>query len=150
MHKVYLGLGSNLGDKEENIRKAIALIGERVGEVVRQSSLIETEPWGYESENKFLNGVILVETTLSPRQLLKTTQQIERDLGRRKKKNRLNVYLSKCLSKRQKSYSDRPIDIDILLYDDLTVDEPDLKIPHPLMHERDFVMIPLKEIIDDN
>ena len=150
MHKVYLGLGSNLGDKEENIRKAIALIGERVGEVVRQSSLIETEPWGYESENKFLNGVILVETTLSPRQLLKTTQQIERDLGRRKKKNRLNVYLSKCLSKRQKSYSDRPIDIDILLYDDLTVDEPDLKIPHPLMQERDFVMIPLKEIIDDN
>ena len=150
MHKVYLGLGSNLGDKEENIRKAIALIGERVGEVVRQSSLIETEPWGYESENKFLNGVIFVETNLSPRQLLKTTQQIERDLGRRKKKNRLNVYLSKCLSKRQKSYSDRPIDIDILLYDDLTVDEPDLKIPHPLMQERDFVMIPLKEIIGDN
>ena len=143
MHKVYLGLGSNLGDKEENIRKAIALIGERVGEVVRQSSLIETEPWGYESENKFLNGVILVETTLSPRQLLKATQKIERDLGKKK------VHATKR-SQDSSLYKDRPIDIDILLYDDLTVDEPDLKIPHPLMHERDFVMIPLKEIIDDN
>ena len=115
MHKVYLGLGSNLGDKEENIRKAIALIGERVGEVVRQSSLIETEPWGYESENKFLNGVILVETTLSPRQLLKATQKIERELGKKK------VHATKR-SQDSSLYKDRPIDIDILLYDDLTVD----------------------------
>ena len=139
MHKVYLGLGSNLGDKEENIRKAIALIGERVGEVVRQSSLIETEPWGYESENKFLNGVIFVETNLSPRQLLKATQKIERELGKKK------VHATKR-SQDSSLYKDRPIDIDILLYDDLTVDEPDLKIPHPLMYERDFVMIPLKTI----
>ena len=146
MHKVYLGLGSNLGDKQANIRKAIQMIGERVGKVLRQSALIETEPWGFESENKFLNGAILVETELSPHELLKTTQQIERELGRKKKKSSLNVYLSKCLSKRQKSYTDRPIDIDILLYDDLTVDEPDLKIPHPLMYERDFVMIPLNMI----
>ena len=146
VHKVYLGLGSNLGDKQANIRKAIQMIGERVGKVLRQSALIETEPWGFESENKFLNGAILVETELSPHELLKTTQQIERELGRKKKKSSLNVYLSKCLSKRQKSYTDRPIDIDILLYDDLTVDEPDLKIPHPLMYERDFVMIPLNMI----
>lgn len=146
VHKVYLGLGSNLGDKQANIRKAIQMIGERVGKVLRQSALIETEPWGFESENKFLNGAILVETELSPHELLKTTQQIERELGRKKKKSSLNVYLSKCLSKRQKSYTDRPIDIDILLYDDLTVDEPDLKIPHPLMSERDFVMIPLNMI----
>ena len=146
VHKVYLGLGSNLGDKQTNIQKAIQMIGERVGKVLRQSALIETEPWGFESENKFLNGAILVETELSPHELLKTTQQIERELGRKKKKSSLNVYLSKCLSKRQKSYTDRPIDIDILLYDDLTVDEPDLKIPHPLMYERDFVMIPLKTI----
>ena len=146
VHKAYLGLGSNLGDKQVNIRKAIQMIGERVGKVLRQSALIETEPWGFESENKFLNGAILVETELSPHELLKTTQQIERELGRKKKKSSLNVYLSKCLSKRQKSYTDRPIDIDILLYDDLTVDEPDLKIPHPLMYERDFVMIPLNMI----
>ena len=113
--------------------QAIALIGKRVGEVIRQSTLIETEPWGFESDNRFLNGVILVETTLTPRRLLTTTQKIERDLGRKKKSA-------------PSSYSDRPIDIDILLYDDLTIDEPDLKIPHPLMHERDFVMIPLEEI----
>ena len=146
MHKVYLGLGSNLGDKEENIRKAIALIGERVGEVVRQSSLIETEPWGYESENKFLNGVIFVETNLSPRQLLKATQKIERDLGKKKVHATKRSQDSSLSTLHSSLYKDRPIDIDILLYDDLTVDEPDLKIPHPLMQERDFVMIPLTQI----
>ena len=138
-HSVFLGLGSNLGDREEHIRKAIALIGEKVGLVIRQSSLIETEPWGFDSENRFLNGVILVETSLTPRQLLKATQKIERQLGRRKKSTD-----SRCLT--PVFYSDRSIDIDILLYDDLTIDEPDLKIPHPLMQQRDFVMIPLKEI----
>ncbi len=137
-HKVFLGLGSNLGDREENIRKAISLIGERVGLVIRQSSLIETEPWGFESDNKFLNGVIICETTLTPRQVLRATQKIERELGKLRKHSTRRTPLS--------IYHDRPIDIDILLYDDLTIDEPDLKIPHPLMHERDFVMIPLKEI----
>ena len=131
-HQVYLGLGSNLGERKELIEKAIALIGERIGTVTRQSSLIETEPWGFESSHKFLNGVILCETSLTPREVLKGTQQIERELGRKKKTTL--------------TYKDRPIDIDILLYDDLKVDEPDLKIPHPLMHQRDFVMIPLKEI----
>ena len=138
-HKVYLGLGSNLGDREEHIRKAIALIGESIGLVIRQSSLIETEPWGFESANRFLNGVILVETSLTPRQLLKATQKIERQLGRKKKST------DSCILT-PVSYSDRSIDIDILLYDDLTVDEPDLKIPHPLMEQRDFVMTPLNEI----
>ena len=139
MHKVYLGLGSNLGDKEAHIQKAITLIGERVGTVLRQSSLIETEPWGFESEHTFLNGVILVETTLTPRQTLKATQKIERDLGRKRKS-------TDSSSHQLPNYSDRPIDIDILLYDELTIDEPDLKIPHPLMEQRDFVMIPLREI----
>ena len=141
-HQLFLGLGSNLGDRAENIRKAVLLIQERVGEVVRQSSLIETEPWGFESDHCFLNGVILCETTLTPRQVLRATQKIERELGR-KKKTTLLSHLSPLTSH---LYSDRPIDIDILLYDDLTVNEPDLKIPHPLMHERDFVMIPLREI----
>ena len=139
MHQVYLGLGSNLGDREEHIRKAIALIGESIGLVIRQSSLIETEPWGFESANRFLNSVILVETTLTPRQLLKATQKIERQLGRKKKSTDSSLLTPV-------SYSDRSIDIDILLYDDLTVDEPDLKIPHPLMEQRDFVMTPLNEI----
>ena len=146
MHKVYLGLGSNLGDREDNICKAISLIDERVGKVLRQSSLIETEPWGFESSNRFLNGVILCETTLSPREVLKATQKIERELGR-KKKSKVEGRRSKVEGQRSKvEYADRPIDIDILLYDDWKVDEPDLKIPHPLMQERDFVMTPLKEI----
>ena len=145
-HSVYLGLGSNLGDREANIRKAIALIGENIGLVIRQSSLIETEPWGFESANKFLNGVILVETSLNPRQLLKATQKIERELGKRRKHATRRSPLNSQFSILNSQFKDRPIDIDILLYDDLTVDEPDLKIPHPLMHERDFVMIPLNEI----
>ena len=145
-HSVYLGLGSNLGDREEHIRKAIAQIGEKVGLVIRQSSLIETEPWGFESENRFLNGVILVETSLTPHQLLRATQKIERELGKRRKHATRRSPLNSQFSILNSQFKDRPIDIDILLYDDLTVDEPDLKIPHPLMHERDFVMIPLNEI----
>ena len=155
MTKVYLGLGTNLGDREANIRKAVLLIGERVGTVLRQSSLIETEPWGFESDNKFLNAVVLCETTKIPREVLRITQQIERDMGRTQKSlavsDKPSAVGSKLKANSQKPkavYKDRPIDIDILLYDDLTVDEPDLKIPHPLMYERDFVMIPLREISD--
>ena len=138
MHQVYLGLGSNIGDRRQCIADAIRLISERVGTVLRQSSLIETEPWGFNSENRFLNGVILCETSLTPKQVLKATQKIERALGRRQKSVAADTDVP--------VYHDRPIDIDILLYDDLSVDEPDLKIPHPLMYERDFVMIPLSEI----
>ena len=140
MHQVYLGLGSNLGDRETTVLEAVKLIDERVGHVARRSSLIETEPWGFQSENKFLNAVILCETSLTPRQVLMATQKIERELGKRK---------AHATERRQNAmFKDRPIDIDILLYDDLKVDEPDLKIPHPLMHERDFVMQPLNEIRD--
>jgi 2-amino-4-hydroxy-6-hydroxymethyldihydropteridine diphosphokinase len=134
-HQVYLGLGSNLGDCRKNLELAIRLIDDRVGHVVRQSSFIETEPWGFESRNRFVNAVVRCETTKTPREVLVLTQQIERDLGRKKKSVK-------------GQYADRTIDIDILLYDDLTVNEPDLTIPHPLMHERDFVMIPLREIKD--
>ena len=137
-HQVYLSLGSNLGQREENLRKAIRLIHERVGEVVRQSSFIETEPWGFESDHPFMNAAVLSLTEKSPREVLRFTQQIERDLGKSKEHATQRGESSK--------FHDRPIDIDILLYDDLTVDEPDLQIPHPLMYERDFVMIPLKEI----
>ena len=144
-HQVYLGLGSNLGDREKIIRRAIALIHERIGDVVRQSSLIETAPWGFESDHPFLNGVILCETVCTPRQVLKTTQKIERELGKTKAHATERSPLS-TLHSPLSTFHDRPIDIDILLYDDLTVDEPDLKIPHPLMRQRDFVMIPLREI----
>ena len=139
-HKVYLGLGSNLGDCRKNLERAIRLIDDRVGKVIRQSSFIETEPWGFESEHRFVNAVVLCETTKTPREVLLLTQQIERDMGRRK------VNGAGLMVNGQRIYTDRIVDIDILLYDDLTIDEPDLKIPHPLMHQRDFVMIPLKEI----
>lgn len=134
-HSVYLSLGSNLGNKRENLSKAIEKIGVLVGDVVRQSSFIETEPWGFESDNKFLNACVCVKTDLSPREVLEMTQVIEKELGRTSKSH-------------DEVYHDRTIDIDILLYDDITVDEPDLKIPHPHMKERDFVMIPLKEIFE--
>lgn len=140
MHQVYLGLGTNLGDKVWNLQEAIRLIGERVGTVTRQSSFIETEPWGFESEHTFLNAAICCKTEKTPCEVLLLTQQIERELGRTKKSTFL---LTPSLLP---SYQDRTVDIDILLYDDLTIDEPDLKIPHPLMHQRDFVMIPLEEI----
>jgi len=143
VHLVYLGLGSNLGNRETILRQAISLLGEQVGEVVRESSMIESEPWGFTSDHRFLNAVILCTTTLSPRQVLTATQKIERDLGKdyrhatKRERKSGTVVLH---------YHDRPIDIDILLYDDLSVDEPDLKIPHPRMQERDFVMRPLNEI----
>ena len=132
--KLYLSLGSNLGDRAENLHRAIALIEERVGTVQRVSSFIETEPWGFESKHPFLNAACLVLTTLSPMECLDATQQIERELGRKRK------------SKNGK-YHDRPIDIDLLMYDDLTLSTPRLTLPHPRMQERDFVMIPLREIL---
>ncbi len=138
MHEVYLSLGSNQGDREQLLNRTIRLIDERVGEVTRQSSFLETEPWGFQSDHKFLNAAVCCQTEKTPREVLLLTQQIERDLGRHKDVN--------CKSP-NRQYVDRPIDIDILLYDDWKVNEPDLKIPHPLMRQRDFVMIPLKEIM---
>lgn len=143
---MYLGLGSNLGNKEENLRKAISMINEQIGTVVRQSAFFYSEPWGYESDNQFVNAVILVETTLSPHDVLTANQRIEHLLG----KTQAHATERPSVLSPQPSaltiYHDRPIDIDILLYDDLHMDEPELKIPHPLMEERDFVMIPLNEI----
>jgi len=138
MHQVFLGLGSNLGDRQLLIERAVMLIEERVGQVVCQSSLIESAPWGYESRHTFLNGVVCCETQLSPRQVLEAVQEIERALGKKKEHATKRGIRTK--------YNDRPIDIDILIYDDLVIDEPDLKIPHPLMEQREFVMKPLAEV----
>lgn len=132
----YLSLGTNLGDKRKNIAEAINYIGELVGDVVRQSALYETEPWGFRSDNRFVNAAVCVDTRLSPRRLLEVTQRIEREMGR-------------TLKSDGGEYHDRIIDIDILLYGDQHIDEPDLKIPHPLMHVRDFVMTPLNEIMEE-
>lgn len=134
LHKVYLGLGSNIGNRKRNMREAVEYMESMVGTVTRQSALYETEPWGFESPNLFINMCVCVETPLAPRQLLEATQEIEKRMGR----------VGKSVNH---EYQDRIIDIDILLYDDMTVDEPDLKIPHPLMKEREFVMTPLNEIL---
>lgn len=131
---LYLSLGSNLGDREAMLHRAITLIGERLGTVQRVSSFIETEPWGFESEHPFLNAACLVRTDLPPEACLAVTQQIERELGRTVKSH-------------DGVYHDRPIDIDLLLYGDVRITTPELTLPHPHMQERDFVMRPLREIL---
>ena len=136
MYQVYLSLGTNLGNRKRNIREAIDKIGEQIGVVKRQSALYETKPWGYSSPNDFINACVLVLTPMAPRQVLEATQRIEREMGR-------------TLKSVDGEYHDRIIDIDILLYDDMEINEKDLIIPHPLMHQRDFVMIPLREIIEE-
>lgn len=130
-----MSLGANLGDRESNIKLAIQQISELIGPVVSQSALLETAPWGFSSANTFINAAVCSQTSLSPREVLKATQDIERALGRTQKST-------------DGQYHDRPIDIDILLYDDLHVNEPDLVIPHPHMNERQFVLQPLNEIIE--
>ena len=144
MHTVYLSLGTNLGDKEQNLLSAITEIARRIGPIKAQSAFLETEPWGFESPNTFLNAAVCVETTLSPLALLRKTQQIERLMGRTQK---TNLFPQQGSRKGLPTYHDRIIDIDILLYDDLHISTPTLTIPHPLMNERDFVLIPLKEIM---
>mgnify|MGYP002592494976 FL=1 len=128
----YLALGTNIGNKRRNMITAAALLAERVGDVLALSGFYETEPWGFQSENTFLNAALQLETSLSPLELLKATQQIEVEMGRTQKSNG--------------TYHDRIIDIDILLYDDLILQTPELTLPHPLMQDRRFVMEPLLEV----
>ncbi|MFA6482159.1 MAG: 2-amino-4-hydroxy-6-hydroxymethyldihydropteridine diphosphokinase [Bacteroidales bacterium] len=141
MQELIIGLGSNLGDRQENIRKAIHLIGEKVGKVTAASTLVETEPWGFESANKFLNGVIIVgKTAPSQRvypsgahEIIGILQSIEREFGR----------------VRTGVYTDRMIDLDILFYGDLVINEPGLIVPHPKLHEREFILVSLMELCPD-
>ena len=136
MTKVYLGLGTNLGDKEKNFRDAVRKTGERVGNVSSLSAFYATSPWGFRSENTFLNAVACVETTFSPHELLAITQQIERETGR-------------SVKTVNHTYADRLIDIDLLMVGDQIINEPGLVLPHPLMHKRRFVMEPFAEIAPD-
>lgn len=132
MAKVYIGLGTNIGNKRRNLITAAALLAERAGDVLSISSFYETEPWGFESDNTFLNAALLLETELEPLQLLSLTQEIEKEMGRTQKSDG--------------AYHDRIIDLDILLYDLCVINEAALVVPHPLMHKRQFVMEPLAEI----
>jgi 2-amino-4-hydroxy-6-hydroxymethyldihydropteridine diphosphokinase len=134
MSKVFLGIGTNLGDRERNVEMAIEKIEEHIGRILQSSSVYETPPWGLEAENDFLNMVVSVETSLTPSEIIKKIASIELTMGRDRNQNR---------------YSSRIIDIDILLYDDLVITEKGLKIPHRLMHERKFVLVPLCELAPD-
>ena len=117
---VYLGLGTNLGDKAANLHAAVHLISGKIGKSLSLSSFYATAPWGFESENSFLNAAICVETSLSPLEVLHRTQEIERTLGRTHKST-------------GGIYHDRIIDIDLLLYNKEIIQTPELTIPHPLM-----------------
>lgn len=132
MAKAYFGLGTNIGNKRRNLITAAALLAERAGDVLSISSFYETEPWGFESDNTFLNAALLLETELEPLQLLSLTQEIEKEMGRTQKSDG--------------AYHDRIIDLDILLYDLCVINDAALVVPHPLMHKRQFVMEPLAEI----
>jgi 2-amino-4-hydroxy-6-hydroxymethyldihydropteridine diphosphokinase len=132
---VYLGLGSNLGQREANLGRAIQLLSQgfdSVGRVepLRASSVYETAPWGYTDQPPFLNCVVEAETTLPPHPLLQSVQGLEKAMGR----------------KPGIRWGPRVIDVDILLYGNLTTDQPDLQIPHPRMSQRAFVLIPLAEL----
>jgi len=131
MKNVFLGIGTNLGKRENNLDAAIKRIEENIGPVLKYSSIYETEPWGFKAENQFLNMVIMVKTDLSPFFLLEQIMNIESSLGRVRSTER---------------YSSRIIDIDILLYEDIIIDDQNLKIPHPLLDKRRFVLVPLCEI----
>jgi len=128
-HIVYLALGTNLGDRLANLKQAIAALTPQM-EVRAKSGVYETPPWGFEDQPKFLNQVIKVNTYLDPEPLLKHLKRLEVALGR------------------QESFPNGPrlIDMDILFYDDLTLETPMLVIPHPRLHERAFVLVPLMDI----
>jgi len=131
VNTVFISMGSNLGDRVEMLRRGLDEL-DQLGEtqVVRLSSIYDTEPVGEVDQPRFLNAVVMIETELEPRVLLWNLLLIERRLGR----------------VRTRRWGPRPLDLDILIYDELVVDEPDLTIPHPLMHERAFVLVPLAEL----
>jgi len=133
MHKAFIALGSNLGDKRKNIEIAIEKIKEKGINILKVSSIIETEPYGYKDQDSFLNAVCLVETSLDPFSLLRVLLNIEEEMGR----------------KRIFKWGPRNIDLDIIFFDDLVIDSEELIIPHPDAHNRTFVMGPISEIEPD-
>lgn len=132
MTELYLGLGTNLGNRHKNLENAIYLCHKLIGVFRANSNFYETAPWGFSSENKFLNCVIVLDTKYPADLCLKMANAIEREMGR--------------VRTGEPGYHDRVIDIDILQYGDEVIDTPDLKVPHPLMLQRDFVLRPMTEL----
>lgn len=133
MSVAYIGIGSNLGDREFNCKQAIGLLRQKGTTVIKESSPYETKPWGVTDQPLFLNMAIEIETDLKPFELLRTLKDIEKEMGREE------TFL----------WGPRIIDLDILLYDNNIVDEKGLRIPHPHMQDREFVLRPLCEIAGD-
>lgn len=136
MAKAFLSLGTNRGNKRGNLITAAALLAERTGDILALSAMYETEPWGFTSPHPFLNAALVLETRLTPLELLDATRLIEIEMGRIEKSEAGN-------------YQDRIIDIDLLLYDEVVMQDARLTLPHPLMHKRSFVLEPLAEIAPD-
>ena len=134
MNEVILSLGCNLGNRLDNISQAMGYIEKRIGNIKRHSSVYESEAWGFETEDRFLNLVTVVETTLSPETLLQKAHEIETLLGR---------------VRTETGYASRTMDIDILFFNEKIINTPTLTIPHPLLHRRRFVLSPLHEILPD-
>jgi len=130
----FLGIGTNLGDREVNLQEVLVRIEESIGEILAVSSVYETEPWGFESKDWFLNMILYIRTDLKPSGLLGRILIIEALMGR---------------VRDEKDYKSRIIDIDILLYENETISEPGLTIPHPRLHKRRFVLVPMCEINPD-
>ena len=130
---IYIALGSNLGDKENNLKEALRRLTKKGITVCRVSGFIATEPYGVADQPDFLNAVAEIETDKSPAELLQILLQTEREMGR----------------KRIRRWGERNIDLDLLLYDDRIIDLPELKVPHPDMQNREFVLEPLKELAPD-
>jgi len=135
MHKVFIGLGGNIGDKQKNYTRVRPLISERLGKILNESSIYETPPWGFHSEFQFWNQVMYIETKLEAEELLWHIKEIEAMFGRNVEEN--------------STYDNREMDIDILYFDDIYFDSIDLVIPHTKIHERLFVLVPLVEIAPD-
>lgn len=134
MHKVYLGIGGNIGNKHNNFEKVLKIIEKELGTIIKKSSIYETPPWGFETKDNFWNQIILIDTTLSPQELLHSIQNIEKQF---------------CRKRKDIGYNSREMDIDILYFDDIFIDTETLIIPHPKMELRKFVLVPLNEIAPD-
>lgn len=143
MERVAFLLGSNMGDSRGTLSSAIALMEERLGRVVSKSRLYSSEPWGMEAENDFLNQAVVIETELTPNEVLEGILEIERMLGRVRKENSPSKVLEHT------EYTSRSIDIDIIFYGSRVIDEERLQVPHPRMQDRNFVLTPLSEIMPD-
>ena len=143
MAEVYFSIGTNSGDRQRNIADALERLSECFGSpYVSLSDIIETEPWGFSSEEKFLNCAVRYDLQSAPEDILSVCKKIEADMGRK-------LSAPEYDSEGRRVYKSRIIDIDILLYGETRIDLPHLKIPHPQMKEREFVMLPLSEIISD-